>query len=347
MNWGINMKFIKFRFLFILLTLFIVNERGFGFEKVGTTSFQFLKVMTGARGTALGEAYSSVVANSDAVFFNPAGLTSVTNIDISADYLDWFLDISHMSFAAAYHLPEIGTIGLQGTFTDVGEIRETTVAELNFDDDGIYRGYTGRILNPTAMVLGISYARRLTDKFSFGITAKYAREDLVVESTDNIMFDAGLTYETGFKSLKVSAVIRHFGPEVRYYDNVNIRIDSTTTQKYRGKSYPLPQTFNIGIAGYIMSADENLFLHSDNQSLLIAFDMVQPRDYDQQYNVGIEYGFENILFLRGGYKLNYDEESFSLGVGVNYSNYRIDYAFSDFGDYLDSVHRFSFGLSLD
>ena len=96
-----------------------------------------------------------------------------------------------------------------------------------------------------------------------------------------------------------------------------------------------------------MSDNESLFLHSENQTLLIAFDIVQPRDYDQQYNVGLEYGFENILFLRGGYKLNYDEESFSIGFGVNYSNYRVDYAYSDFGEYLDSVHRFSFGISLD
>lgn len=341
------MKFIKFRFLFILLISMMAFERGLSFEKVGTTSFQFLKVMTGARGTALGEAYSSVVTNADAVFFNPAGLTSVENIDITADYLDWFLDISHMSFAAAYNVQGIGTFAMQGIFTDVGEIRETTVAQLNFDDDGIYRGYTGRVLQPTAMVLGLSYARKLTDKFSFGITAKYAREDLVVEKSDNFMFDGGLTYETGFKSLKIAAVIRHFGPEVRYFDNVIIQLDSTNSQKYKGKSYPLPQTFNIGISGYLMSSGESLFLNSENQTLLVAFDMVQPRDYDQQYNVGIEYGFENTLFLRGGYKMNYDEESFSLGVGVNYINYRIDYAYSDFGDYLDSVHRFSFGISLD
>ncbi|TFG94392.1 MAG: hypothetical protein E4H13_14940 [Calditrichales bacterium] len=86
---------------------------------------------------------------------------------------------------------------------------------------------------------------------------------------------------------------------------------------------------------------------SEDQTLLVAVDMIQPRDYDQQYNIGVEYGFKNILFLRGGYKLNYDEESFSLGFGLMYKNYRIDYAFSDFGDFLDSVHRFSFGFTID
>lgn len=341
------MKYKQSIFVQIILISILVFNTGYTLEKVGTTSFQFLKVMTSARACGLGEAYSAVTLNSDAVFFNPAGLTGVNNIDFAADYLDWFLDISHLSVSAAYNVPDFGIIGLQGVFTDVGEIKETTVAALNFDSDGIYRGYTGRTLEPSAMVLGLSFAKNLTNKFSFGITAKYALEDLVVKNTDNFMFDAGLIYDTGFKSLKISAVIRHFGPEIRYYDDVVIQIDSTTSRRYKGKSYPLPQTFNIGMSAFLMAPDESVFLHSSDQTVMIAFDLVQPRDYDQQYNIGLEYGFRNILFLRGGYKMNYDEESFSLGFGVAYDNYRLDYAYSDFGEYLDSVHRFSFGIAID
>jgi hypothetical protein len=101
------------------------------------------------------------------------------------------------------------------------------------------------------------------------------------------------------------------------------------------------------VAAYIIAPEEGMLMNSSAQTLLIAFDLVQPRDYDQQYNIGLEYGFKNLLFLRGGYKINYDEESYSLGFGLNYDGYRIDYAYSDFGTYLNSVHRFSFGISLD
>jgi hypothetical protein len=45
--------------------------------------------------------------------------------------------------------------------------------------------------------------------------------------------------------------------------------------------------------------------------------------------------------------MNYDEESLSFGFGLAFKKYRIDYAYSDFGNYLDSLHRFSFGFTID
>ncbi|MBN2009436.1 PorV/PorQ family protein [candidate division KSB1 bacterium] len=334
-----------------IIFILLLFEKSFSFEKVGTTSFQFLKVMTSARGCALGEAFSAATNHSDAIFFNPAALTRIRNFDVSVDYLDYFLDLSHYAVAAAYTVQNLGTFGFHAIVTDVGEIKVTTVDALGFVD-GVYLGYTGETIKPGSQVFGLSFARELTDKFSFGITAKYAREDLSVKSADNFMFDAGLTYDTGFKSLILAASVRHFGPEVKFYDKVNLprydaSTDSTYYRRYTGKSYPLPQTFNIGIAFYPVSNAQGSLLHSDNQTLLLAIDMVQPRDYDQQYNLGLEYGFNKILFLRGGYKVNYDEESFSAGFGLAINKYRIDYSYSDFGDYLDSLHRFSFGYSLN
>lgn len=334
--------------IIIGLSILFLGNKAYSFEKVGTTSFQFLKVMTNARHSAMAEASSAVVNTSASVFFNPAGLTTVKKLDFTADYLDWFLDISHLAFAAAYTIPQLGTFAFQGMLTDVGEIRVTTVESLGFVGDQ-YLGYTGETITPGSQVFGLSFARMLTDKFSFGITAKYAREDLGARSADNFMFDGGLTYNTGFRSIKIAAVVRHFGPDVKFYDEVDLprtdpSTDSTFFQKYTGKSYPLPQTFNIGVSAYLLAPSQSLFIESDGQTLLVAFDLVQPRDFDQQYNLGLEYGFRDILFLRAGYKFNYDEESFSLGFGLAYNKYRIDYAYSDFGDLLDSVHRFSLGF---
>ncbi len=333
-----------------LAVILILISRGYGFEKVGTTAFQFLKVQTSARYCGMGEASSAVVDDAQSVFFNPAGLVYVNKLAFSADYLDWLLDISHFSLSAAYRIKGIGTFALFGILTDVGEIKVTEVNALGFVN-GVYLGYTGETITPGAMVFGLSFARRITDKFSFGVTGKYAREDLAVKSTQNFIFDGGLIYETGFRSLRIAASILQFGPDVKYYDQVLLEryipsADSTYYQKYSGKSYPLPQTFSLGASAYIMDSESGIFINSENQSLLVAFDLVQPRDYDQQYHIGLEYGYHDILFLRAGYKLNYDEESFSLGFGLFYSGYRFDYAYSDFGQYLDSVHRFSLGISL-
>jgi len=324
------MKFINKIYL-ILFFLAAANLNISAFEKSGTTSFQFLKIMMSARASALGGAFSAVGNNSEALYWNPAGITRVGLLDVSAGYADWFLDAAHYSFAAAYNIEGIGTFGLHGIFTDVGKIEVTTVSALGFIGETYNPGLTGETYSPKSYVVGLSYASNLTDKFSFGITAKYVKEDLVYESTDAVVFDGGLIFSTGFRSLEVAASIVHFGPDVKFID----------------KSYPLPQTFNIGISGYLFSPGDHLIGEIADNRILVSYDLSQPRDFEQQHNVGIEYSFNNLFFLRGGYKFNNDQEGISAGAGILFQNYRIDYSYNDYGTYLNEVHKFTVGFEFD
>lgn len=323
------MKFIKYVFVFTLLQ-FSTSANLFAFEKVATTSFQFLKVIPTARAMSMGGAYTTIGNSSDAMFWNPAGLTSVTNFDGSVGYLDWFMDVAHYSFSAAYTIDGIGTFGLMGMMTDIGSIKETKVSHLGFQN-GVYNpGLTGNTFSPKSMVFGISYAKNLNDKFSFGVTVKYAHEDLVYNSKGALIFDGGMLYKTGFKSVVVGASIRNFGQEVTYID----------------KNYPLPQTLNIGVSSYLFSDDDPLISTLEDHSLLLSADIIQPRDYDQQYAIGMEYSFSKMLFLRGGYLINSDNEGINLGAGISFKGTNVDYAFSDHGEFLGSVHRISVSVSL-
>lgn len=320
----------KITYIYIIVLLVFLQGNVFA-QKVGTTSFQFLKIMTDARSTGMGEAFSSAVNNSAAVFWNPGALTKIQNLDFSVSYLDWLLDVTHTSFSGAYRIEGIGVLGFQALVTNVGEINVTRVDQLRFIGDTYNPGLTGETLNPSSMALGLSFAKKLTDKFSFGLTTKYVREDLDVQSKSAIVFDAGLIFQTGYKSLELSAVIRHFGPEIKYIDN----------------SYPLPQTFNLGLSGYLISGNDFFIFPSENNSLLFAYDLSHPRDYNQQHHLGLEYSFNNLIFLRGGYKINYDEEALTFGFGVNVSSLRVDYSYGNFGDYFDAVHRFSLGFNFN
>lgn len=330
MNFRLNQLFVLFLISGLNLSVFAQGE---GIDKVGTTSFQFLKVMPDARSTALGEAFTSVVNTSEAVFWNPAALTRIDGTDIASSYVDWLLDISHFSIAAAHHIDNIGTIGVQAVLTDMGVIEETRVDHLYRDEaQGIYNpGLTGNTVQPGSMVFGLSFARMVTDKFSFGLTVKYAREDLVVKSASSVIFDGGVLFNTGYNSLVLSAVLRHFGPQIKYHD----------------KSYPLPQTFTLGISGYLIAPENSFFMDSEANKLLVSYDLSQPRDYSQQHHLGMEYTFKDLLFLRAGYKMNFDEEGFTYGFGISYTGVRIDYSYSDFGEFLNAVHRFSVGFGID
>ncbi len=328
------MKIFKniFLIIFSLWTMSSIFAQSSGIDKVGTTSFQFLKVMNDARSTGMGEAFVSVANTSNAVFWNPAAITNVENFDLSSSFVKWFFDVSHYSLAVAYNLEGFGRIGLQAIMNDLGTIEVTRVDHLVKDESGSYNpGLTGETISPGFKVFGLTYAKQLTDKFSFGITAKYVVEDLVAKKAAALVFDGGILYNTGYRSIKVAAALRHFGPEIIYFD----------------RSYPLPQTFTIGISAELFSPSDPLISQLQDQTLLFSYNLSQPRDYSQQHHVGFEYSYLNMFFLRAGYKINFDEEGITFGAGVKYKNYRIDYSFNDYGQFLGNVHRFSVGLEID
>ena len=190
---------------------------------------------------------------------------------------------------------------------------------------------TGNTFSPNSMVFGLSYAKSLTDKFSFGLTAKFAREDLIAQNTSSIIFDGGLLYSTGLKSLMLGAMLRNFGPEIKYFN----------------EGYPLPQAFSIGVSGYLIGPDNAFLSNSSSQKLLLAYDLAQTRDHSQQQHIGAEYAFSDFLMIRSGYKINFDEEGLTLGFGLKFSKMQFDYAYNDFGSFLGSVQRVSLNFSFN
>ena len=254
--------------------------------------------------------------------------------DASVNYIGWLIDIKHYAISAAYNMGNLGSIGFQGISTDIGEIQETRVDQIGVGGlvDGMYNpGLTGVVFKPSSMVFGLSYAKQLTDKFSFGVTAKFVREDLIYRRAAAFVFDGGFLFDTYYRSIVIGASIRHFGSEVKFFD----------------KYFPLPQTFNIGISAKLFSPNNPLLFIVEDQSLLFSYDIIQPRDYTQMHSLGLEYSFQDMLFFRSGYTINSDQEKLSAGIGLVVKDYRVDYSFSDYGKNLGAVHRISIGFELN
>jgi len=322
--------YLKSSHIFKILSICLIWVSGtMAFEKVGVTSFQFLKVTPDARSAALGDATSSMNTGIYSIYSNPANLVDATGITADVSHVDYFFDTRHQSLALSWSKNGLA-FALMALRIDYGDIKETKVSDLGFLPSGVYNpGLTGYVFSPGAQVLGFSFSQRLTDKFSYGIMTKYATEDMIYEKKSVIMWDVGLLYDTRFKSVRLSAVTQHFGPQVEYYEY----------------SYPLPQTMAIGISGNILG-QEALLVQSPSHRITLAFELVQPRDYDQQYHVGLEYALNEQIYIRSGYKLNYDSQGLSLGAGLKFLGFNFDYAYSDYGKYLPSVHRLSLGYGL-
>ena len=326
--------------LFIALLMFVFSIDATAATKVAQSGCGFLDVSMGARASGMGEAFTVIGQDATALFYNPAGIGEIEgNFDVSVGGTRWIADIQYLYVAGVYNAGVWGKFGFSLITPDYGDIYGTKVVE------GADYGYepTG-LLDVSAFSAGIAYAREFTDKFTVGGQVKYVTqhlgasdfelhptpEDTVIASIDNKIatpaFDFGLLFAPGFKSFAFGMSVRNFCPRVTYE-----RI-----------GFEFPLTFALGVG---MDVLDFLGDHPD-YSLNIGADMVHPRDWDEQYHVGGEFSFKNMIFLRAGYKFNYFAEGLNAGVGLNVGGVKIDYSYSEFDlPGIDMVNRVSAGFA--
>jgi opacity protein-like surface antigen len=126
-------------------------------------------------------------------------------------------------------------------------------------------------------------------------------------------------------------------------DPENAGGNKTIVATLKTDSWELPLYFRVGIAYDV--------LRNEYMTLTTAIDAVRPNDNNEHLNIGAEFGFRNILFVRGGYKalfLEDSEEGLTAGLGLQYPLFgtigtRIDYSYQDFGR-LKEVHSITLGV---
>jgi hypothetical protein len=331
--------------LFLLVFFIgIVASTAFS-QKVGSTSMQFLKVMPCARATALGDAYSAWASGAEAVFWNPSGVALVKGQDFASTYVSWIFDARQYALGYAVSLGYIGALGAQLQYVDYGSFEEAVLTRPVIKNE-FEPGLTGRQFRPYSYLAGVTYAKSLTDKFSLGVTFKYAHESLFDQSTvaissdrtvntyaDAILFDFGIRYNTGFRTIQVAASVQNFGPDFSY-----------AIEKEHA-----PLQFRAGVLADFIGPN-SLFYAQENNRLSAEFDLFQPNDYSQQAHIGIEYEYIHTISLRVGYKYNYDNEGWTFGGGIRQTisniQFAFDYSYGSLGLYLGSVHRISLGVGL-
>jgi len=331
---------------FLLIILIALPLTVFGIERVGTTAFQFLKIPVGVRGIGLGNAYIAGAADASAVFWNPAGLGWARNQEILLTHINLPADIRYENIAIAWPFSQaVGTFGLSLSVLSMGDFLVRT-AELP-------QG-TGELVTASDIALGLSYSRQISDRFSFGLTGRYLREDLADYVSNNFSFDAGIIYQTSFRSLRLGMVIQNFGPDASFDGSfLDLRTSTGSTGRPETRAFetaPMPVTFKTGIIADV----EDFFgvQLGENIKGNIAGQFEHPSDNKERLNGGMELIFSERFAVRGGYKFGYDADRFTLGFGVNVpvsagNNLRVDYAYADQGNlndtssFMNQPHRFS------
>lgn len=336
-----NFSFLEFTmkkiFLILLFSSFLMHAQN---PNLGTSGANFLQIPVGAKASGMAGAVVGNIQDASSVFWNPAGLVNVNSVQAHFSYMNWFDLFDFNGAALAYNAEGYGVFALSMIVFSTDGIEITTEESPNG---------TGRFYDAQDLALGLSFARYLTDRFSFGVTVKYVSQKIWNESADGFAFDVGTQYQIDFQNLTIAMSMSNFGSDLRfdgpdlnvtYLRNENFPISRLTPARLQTSDYPLPLNFQVGIGFDIYQGD---FI-----KIRGGIDAVHPNDNSERLNFGTEFSFFDRLYLRGGYKYNYSDEDFTFGAGASVpfasTIVRFDYAYAVY-DILPSVHRISLDIS--
>lgn len=330
-----------------MLSVVLFSAQAQDFSKAGTSAGQFLKIPVGARAVSMASTFVSVADDISTMYWNPAGVALLDHFQVGFTRSNWIADISHNFFGMVLPLGEKSSVGLSVIQLSSGQIENTTID---------HPQGTGTYYDAADLAISLTYAKYLIEQVSVGISAKYVNQRIWNTSANTVAFDLGVLLHTGYYGMNIGLSFQNFGPDltldgsdlIRTVDqDPNSAINPPVEAKLSTQPYALPTSYRASVSMPLVG--ENAPFKIANSSLLLAIDAVHANDNREHYSTGVEYGFSNTFFVRGGYRFNTDEEGFTFGSGVNVnmggSSVVFDYAYASFGVF-DAIHVFSVNLKL-
>ncbi len=342
------MKFHSIKLILLVLLVCFVSQSAFSGPrtKLGTNSAPELLIPVGSLSTALQGSNLSSVTGVDALYWNPAGITQMktTTGEAMFSYMNYFADMSMQYVAGVVRLGNIGVLGASVRNLDFGDpILVTT----EYDPEG-----TGEKISPTYLVGQLSLARAMTDKVHFGATVKIISEKIGQVSSFGYGFDFGLQYIAGKSGIRFGVALKNLGPAMKFdgpgLDRQFIENGIPTIRRVNLQEFDLPTSLEIGLS-YNAT-------FSKNNNILVSTAFLNSGFTSDEYRFGLEYNYNNYVFLRGSYTYYPDKEtdedlfgpSFGAGVKYPFGNVTLgfDYAYRILNEDGFDTHNQFFTLSV-
>ena len=292
--------------------------------RLGTTAGTQVSVPVGARDLAMAGADLVYTRGVDAVFWNPASIAGIQGANGIFSNMSYIADVNVNYFAVGTTMGQLGNIAVTAKSIDMGDIPITTVESM----DG-----TGASFSPTIMTMSLTYGKAFTDRINFGMTGKMIYESIPRASASTVAFDIGVQYVdfANINGLGLALVLKNIGGDL-HYSGSGLKTEATS-EVYseffdREASYDqLPSSYSIASSYKI------------GESIVLGASFVSNNTSYDEVNIGGEYNFNNMIYLRGGLNsamvqdVDKDNVLFgpSFGFGIHYEllgvGLLLDYAY--------------------
>ena len=282
----------------------------------GESGALFLRMGVGAREAGMGETGVASSIGASALFWNPANnvFADFQTELVLQHYRHWGL--ASQESAAVAHRMGRGVLGFifSGLYWDSLDRRSD-------ENVGLFEG----TFKPYDVSFGISYAHPLGEHLAFAVNAKMVYEKIDLYTDTGLAFDIFLSHKAMVEGLVFAASATNLGGDLNLY----------------GEPYPLPTAYRLGAA--YSPAGDGWAGH-----LTLAGDISFPNDTKEKGHFGVEIEIVPELVLRGGTRINYDNQGWTAGAGFKLLKEKlaVDYAYEDSKvDGFDDGHKFSLAMT--
>lgn len=297
------MKYKTLILVLLFLTLSLATAYAGDGRRVGTAGAQELTIPVGSRGTALGGANTATTKGVEAMFWNPAGVSSIEGTEVMFTHQPYLADIDVNFLGVVTNIEGFGSMGLSAKVVSIGDIEETTE---EFPDG------TGSVYSPTLSVIGLTFSRVMSANVQFGVTAMVINENIFEVTATGVAFDAGFIYDPRWKGVTLGIAIKNYGPKMKFSGQGFQRQGDGRQLAPNNSSFELPSSINIGL-GYN-------FLNQNGNSVTLNGNLRSNNFSEDYFQGGVEYSYNDRYFLRAGYNHS-DQDNylygFAFGGGLN------------------------------
>ena len=271
----------------------------------------FLDIGAGARALGMGGAYTALADDSDAVYWNPAGLARLEKRNASLSHAELGSGNRH-NFLSYAHPTSRATIAGAFTYLSYGTIEGRNAL-------GQRTGTVTASDAAAAVAAGVK-----TDLADLGVSVKLIRSHIAGSEAQGAALDAGVrrAIPVGGGKVALGAALRNIGPGLKYADQRN--------------DLPLRAAFG---AAYTLEKGHSVAVEYQNG----------PRGAGSEGGAGGEFKAMDGVFLRLGYTskssaaggAGFDAaRGLTLGLGLKNKDFGLDYAAQAAGE-LGNTHRFT------
>lgn len=270
-------------------------------DRAGQAGASHLLINPWARSSGWGGAGAANDKGLEGQFMNVAGLAFTKQTEIIYAHTRWLdgAGIGINSAGIAQNLGKNrGVIGLTFAAMGFGDIPVTTVDK----PEGTGATYSPRYLN-----IGISYAKSFSQKIHGGVTVRIINEAVGNISANGVTLDAGVSYTASvgksavrdeFRNLIFGIALKNVGPKMKYVGDaldqtVTLPNGAELTAAQKSVSFEMPALMNLSAMYKFRIKTEHI--------ITAAFNFTTNSFTKDQFILGLEYNWKDIVMLRGGY----------------------------------------------